>query len=147
MSILKYFQSVSQTEDSQALNSQATSDCVQELPPISTITAESTELDGGGDSSLGGCTPPSPKKPRTDSVPKSHDLARYIGRPMCLSDAEKHELLTNPLRPGVFNIVGCNCILGWHTVSKKMVDSALLAFYLLHLDTMGLTPVSLSNVP
>ena len=89
MSILKYFQSVSQTD---------TSDSVQDLSPTSTST-ESPESAGQGDDSQGGrseCTSPSPKKSRTDSVSNSHDLARYIGRPMCLSDAEKYELLTNP---------------------------------------------------
>ena len=62
----------------------------------------SAESAAQGDDSQDGseCTPPSPKRSHTDSVQNSHDLARYVGRPMCLSDAEKYGLLTNPFRPG-----------------------------------------------
>lgn len=155
---MEYFQSVSQTED--LLD---TSDSVQDLSPTSTST-ESTESAGQGDDSRGGrreCTSPSPKKSRTDSVPNSHDLARYIGRPMCLLVAEKYELLTNPFRP-VADYKFPKSTTGralsfqhrwmqlhpWLAYSEqKMVVSALLVFYLLHLDTMDLIPVSLCNVP
>ena len=46
------------------------------------------------------CAPPSPKQPCIDSVPECHDLARYTGSAICLSEAGKYELLANPFRPG-----------------------------------------------
>ena len=44
------------------------------------------------------CVPPSSKQPRAASA-DSHDLARYAGSGICLSDAKKYELLANPFRP------------------------------------------------
>ena len=54
--------------------------------------AASTSQDEDGELERSKCTPPSPKKCRTDTAPNSHDLARCVGSAMCLSDAEKYEL-------------------------------------------------------
>ena len=103
MSILKYFQSVSQSQDLSP--SQSSPASVDELPIASTHStdsgahAASTSPDEDGELERSTCTPPSPKQCHTETAPNSHDLARCIGSAMCLSDAEKYELLANPFRP------------------------------------------------
>ena len=91
---------------------------------VSTDREEEIEDDSLDERS--GCAPPSPKQPCIDSVPECHDLARYAGSAICLSDAEKYELLANSFRPGAdykfpksatgralsSNIVGFNYIHG-----------------------------------
>ena len=102
MSILKYFQSVSQTQD--VSQSQATPGSMQDLPSTdpteSGAQATSTGQDEDDNLEESECTPPSPKQSCIDSVPESHDLARCVGSTTCLSNAEKYELLANPFRPG-----------------------------------------------
>ena len=103
MSILKYFQSVSQSQDfSPSQSSPASVDELSIAPTHSTDSrahAASTSQDEDGELERSTCTPPSPKQCRTETAPNSHDLARCIGSAMCLSDAEKYELLANHFRP------------------------------------------------
>ena len=101
MSILKYFQSVPQAE------AQATVS-VEDLPLPSTSDSGAFAVSTGRDEQVeddsldeSDCTPPSPKQPCIDSVPECHDLVRYAGSAIHLSDADKYELLANPFRPGV----------------------------------------------
>ena len=88
MSILKYFQSVSQTEDLQATqaseqNLYHPSSASGALVISGRGEVEDDSVDERNESAL-----PSPKK----HCIQHHDIARYAGSTSCLSDVVKYEL-------------------------------------------------------
>ena len=110
MSILRYFQKVPSVEPGTAevlaphgsedapVASGSYSHCTESISPThieSEVCVEVSEYNETGDS-----IPPALKRPLIDSAPECRDVARYVQSSVHISDAEKYQLLTDPLKPG-----------------------------------------------
>ena len=104
MSIRKYFHSVSLNQEIPEVQGP---DLVHDLSPPSAsdvtelISQDLSTVSGDGIEDIcrdddSDCVPPTPKQPHLNNFPEDHDLARYAGAAVCISDAEKYDLLINP---------------------------------------------------
>lgn len=95
MSLLNFFKSVPRET-----NLQFTDECFPTTSTKGTNDEQevSQDLEVVAGASERDCVEPPLKQPRIESSPSSHDLARYTGNRISLSDAERYELLVNPFR-------------------------------------------------